>query len=348
MYRQVVQHTSYINEHCSTLRRLAMDCDRVTEVVDRVGPSTVALLSGRPDKVTSYVRSTEQFGKLAAFSRGMNHEITIDADMWLPDRPHETSLLFIGACKTSADLAAVLKNCETWSSRWLVVAGLATYGDTGADGQPGMNLAMGEFLRAHTRWTAVEAHPYNNGLHVFSCDSKDKREVPSWWTSAKNYTKARFKYEMAGEPDVDEAVYDLRLHACLMCPHRNGDICSICTCPVDDKALWATEDCPDKPSRWPSLTVLSDKKEEIKPQTAEKSVKSLEEQEMDTLRAALASKTPSVTHCRHQNVTSEVEITSGETITAAIQIRCMDCSTIFSFKDRPGDPKPVFQLSTLA
>src|SRR4051812_19569935 len=40
------------------------------------------------------------------------------------------------------------------------------------------------------------------------------------------------------------------MDACMVCPNRVAGTCGVCGCPVDKKASWDAEDCPDKPSRW--------------------------------------------------------------------------------------------------
>ncbi len=70
-----------------------------------------------------------------------------------------------------------------------------------------------------------------------------------------HYLGARVRWELAGRPVVSAAIRDAREAKCKTCPHYVDTTCKLCGCPLvdtalGDKLLWATEGCPDKPSRW--------------------------------------------------------------------------------------------------
>lgn len=56
------------------------------------------------------------------------------------------------------------------------------------------------------------------------------------------------KYAQQGAPNVDAEAYKERLHTCNKCPHLQNERCGLCGCIVEQKAKWATADCPD--NRW--------------------------------------------------------------------------------------------------
>lgn len=64
-----------------------------------------------------------------------------------------------------------------------------------------------------------------------------------------DFKKELVEYAKQGAPNVDENAYKNRLHTCNKCPHlKNAYRCGLCGCVVEEKAKWATADCPD--NRW--------------------------------------------------------------------------------------------------
>jgi hypothetical protein len=81
-----------------------------------------------------------------------------------------------------------------------------------------------------------------------SCDDEVKPAQaggPSMLRKLANFTYAVARYFVAGRPNVPEAEFHARLEMCHGCSMLLPDLsCSMCGCPVEDKALWATEVCP--------------------------------------------------------------------------------------------------------
>lgn len=86
---------------------------------------------------------------------------------------------------------------------------------------------------------------------------REKERRPSVATMAVNFAVALQKYVRAGMPNVPEPIYQERLSTCQRCRYLAGGACALCGCPVADKALWATEACPEK--RWDALVTLKGK-----------------------------------------------------------------------------------------
>jgi hypothetical protein len=61
-----------------------------------------------------------------------------------------------------------------------------------------------------------------------------------------NYAVAFTKHAAGGFKHVTEEVYEKRRAICESCPLLVDGECGLCGCPVEVKALWATEACPDK------------------------------------------------------------------------------------------------------
>ena len=83
------------------------------------------------------------------------------------------------------------------------------------------------------------------------------KKKPSVLDMVKNFAKEVTKYAKEGAPNVTEASYKKRLETCDSCEHlrRSAMRCGMCGCLVEQKAKWATANCPDK--RWPKEVVGS-------------------------------------------------------------------------------------------
>ena len=66
---------------------------------------------------------------------------------------------------------------------------------------------------------------------------------------AYNYFKAVSKSILGGFENVDSVTYYDRTYICSRCPNLNKDLeCDVCGCPIETKAAWKTEKCPE--NKW--------------------------------------------------------------------------------------------------
>tara|TARA_R110000823_G_scaffold20688_2_gene63089 strand:+ start:335 stop:571 length:237 start_codon:yes stop_codon:yes gene_type:complete len=73
---------------------------------------------------------------------------------------------------------------------------------------------------------------------------------PTKLKKLSNFTLAAAKFAAGGFIVSSKEVYDSRVLTCLACPSYNtdSDDCDICGCPVEVKAKWSTESCPE--NKW--------------------------------------------------------------------------------------------------
>lgn len=72
------------------------------------------------------------------------------------------------------------------------------------------------------------------------------KNTPSLMVKSYNYFKAVSKRILGGLENVNTSTYYDRVHTCSRCPKMNEDLeCSLCGCPIETKAAWKTEKCPD-------------------------------------------------------------------------------------------------------
>lgn len=94
------------------------------------------------------------------------------------------------------------------------------------------------------------------------------KKLPSFLQMMTNYAISSAKHIANGMKITTEEQYRNRLQACHECPHLNENKrCSLCGCPVENKAYRVTDYCPDTPPRWEKLTIG----EEGKPVSIKKS-----------------------------------------------------------------------------
>lgn len=91
----------------------------------------------------------------------------------------------------------------------------------------------------------------------------DKQMEPGYAEKVKNFANSTIKFFQSGRQKTSDAQYAERLSICETCDHCDKSVetwhCKLCGCPLKEsnywpgKARWATEDCPDKPPRWPKI-----------------------------------------------------------------------------------------------
>jgi hypothetical protein len=77
-------------------------------------------------------------------------------------------------------------------------------------------------------------------------------EGPPLWKKAVNFTGAVVGHVLAGLPVVTVEQQMARLEECEACPRldRVKRMCLECGCPVEEKTLWADQECPLPEPRW--------------------------------------------------------------------------------------------------
>jgi hypothetical protein len=71
--------------------------------------------------------------------------------------------------------------------------------------------------------------------------------LPPITTQLWNFARAVTNYTKSGFQNVDQSTYDRRMAECAACDKLNPDLrCTHCGCWVSEKALWASEDCPER------------------------------------------------------------------------------------------------------
>lgn len=244
---------SDFHEHLDTLKDLAAGCGHVSQIGIWGKPSRVALAyhgtaadfpvhfvdyspAARPEWAELSKHLGDRFKGVEWPSTGLEIE--------------STDLLFIDTYHTAEETYNLLARHSPKVSHYLVVHTTVTFGETGDNGGPGVMWGVRKFLSENRQWTAVRHDKNNHGLIILSRDDADKRQPPGTLRKALNFAKALAAHAKDGQRLVSDQRWELRMAECLTCPNRHHDVCGLCGCPVEKKASWAEQSCPDDPPRW--------------------------------------------------------------------------------------------------
>lgn len=164
VYQHVMTSWTDIVEHLGILRGLAMQCNHVVEFGLRTGMSTSVMLDGTKCKVTSYdiaacTQAVQAMRELAptrfTFIRGDSTKVSIET----------CDMLFIDSQHDYATLARELFMHHKQVKRWISMHDTHTFATKGMTaGDPGLQKAIDEFLRAYPEWRLQLHLPNQNGF----------------------------------------------------------------------------------------------------------------------------------------------------------------------------------------
>lgn len=155
-----------IVEHLPTLKRLAADCGHVTEIGRQKGVSTAALLAGRPQTLVSYdVADWPQATKIHNLAEHTKFDMCFGNSLSIKLEP--TDLLFIDSKHTYTHLRAELRRHAGAVKKYIVLHDTEVFGTRGEDNsEPGLLMAVEDFLSRDVKWHVAEQYLNNNGLMV--------------------------------------------------------------------------------------------------------------------------------------------------------------------------------------
>jgi hypothetical protein len=171
LYKELCDKKSDINEHLPTLRKLAGECNHITEFGVRTGLSTVAILDGMKEwaKLISYdfvedagVRELEKFAieewKDFSYIIADTRELDIDS----------TDMLFIDTLHNGDQLAIELDRAASKVRKYIVFHDTETFGKRWEEEwHDGLQWAMDSYLKYHNEWVVKKVYYNNNGLTVW-------------------------------------------------------------------------------------------------------------------------------------------------------------------------------------
>lgn len=153
--------------HMDQLRRLAAQCDHVTEFGTRTGASTTAILTGLEDggggTLISYDKEQTRFAPAPSDSVTWTFH-QADTRELPPIAP--TDLLFIDTLHTYDQVAAELKHADEVSA-FIVLHDTIMFGSMGEKGQRGITPAIYDFLAEECdSWRVFQHYPSTWGMLV--------------------------------------------------------------------------------------------------------------------------------------------------------------------------------------
>jgi hypothetical protein len=179
-YHSLIQTPSDINEHLSTLKKYADECDHITEMGVRWIVSTYAFLMGKPKTLISIdIQSPDTWNASLtpvqvyaleediAFNFILGNTLEIDIE--------QTDLLFIDTWHAYKQLKGELERHHSKVNKYIILHDTSnfefkdedSYEDWGWIGDDkGIWPAIEEFLQDHSEWTLHERFTHNNGLTI--------------------------------------------------------------------------------------------------------------------------------------------------------------------------------------
>lgn len=175
-----------LEKHLIRLRKLAKQCDHVTEFSTR-RESTVAFLAALPPKLVSH--NTEQ-DPLRQTLQYLHHTVQLPPSagaprvaVWgtgesLATEIEETDLLFLDTYGTGDILYQELTKHAPSVRRWIVRHDTAIFGEKGSDGEPGLAFAIKRFLEENPEWFIADHTAEQFGLTVLGRQERDRPAKP--------------------------------------------------------------------------------------------------------------------------------------------------------------------------
>lgn len=159
-YQELCATPSDINIHLPTLREYADKCEHVTEFGVRGCVSLHAFLASKANKVVAY--------DIANVAVPDCPKLTfINADVLEVDI-EPTDMLHIDTLHTFAQLHLELFWHADLVKKFIAMHDTTIFGEKGEDGEPGLNLAIKDFLTDNPEWSEIHRSEANNGLTILA------------------------------------------------------------------------------------------------------------------------------------------------------------------------------------
>lgn len=263
LFEEVKMRPRDLDQHADVIRSYASKVDSIAGFVKRQ-EWDVFLAAGRPKKLHIYQsekgylrdhlhaaidveqkgvkagpRWVHEYSQTLAGSDGKGDSLHVDlpepVDMLVIDTVHHANRLY-------AELTRHHKNVR----RFIMLRGVKQFGETAenAPGEPGLMVAMRQFVMENPQWSMLDFRPEQYGFAVFGCDNRDKPKPPPWWEMGLNFIKSQFAHLITGGGSVPEDVQKQRLSFCAVCPARRNGQCTACGCQLTAKVDQPTAFCP--------------------------------------------------------------------------------------------------------
>ena len=148
--------------------------------------------------------------------------------------------------KADSDLTAWLELLDPAEVRFAVIPGTQAEVENDA----GTLGTLRRFMLSRPEWSVLKHATDGEGLTVIGSWDRDKPKLPGTLTLVGNLAKAVAGYAASGMQDRTPEQVAECLKVCSLCELRRGVACSVCGCPVVDRARMASNPCPV--GKWPN------------------------------------------------------------------------------------------------
>jgi hypothetical protein len=160
---------SDIAEHLPLLFALATRAEIIVEFGVRSGKSTTAFLAGqslipKPTRLFSFDINDYSKVFVGKFMPG-DEWVFARADTSVMPTIPECEILFIDTLHTANQVRRELRHADRVESM-IILHDTVLFGENGEANEPGINLAIAEFLASHSHWRKLKEYQHNNGLMI--------------------------------------------------------------------------------------------------------------------------------------------------------------------------------------
>ncbi len=167
MYKSRCEQKSDINEHLPTLYRYAEDRDHITEFGTRFGVSIWAFLKAGPEKCHTYdIVREKSVDEIERICKEEKQHFEFHLKSSLETEIETTELLFIDTRHTEKQVFQELTLHERSVAEYIIMHDVVSFGETGEEGERGLNYGIREFLSINSDWRINDYYTNNNGLLV--------------------------------------------------------------------------------------------------------------------------------------------------------------------------------------
>lgn len=171
LYQQYANRISSIYQHLPVIRELTSEVDHITEFSSNVDEgAAIAVLVAEPKTFISYRPKGLETKSLL--------QLTDTAWITYKEEPSreiaETEFLIIDTFHTYQQLKRELETHHIKVSKYIAIAGTATFGNVGQDGShPGMRQAIADFIDSEFQWSICHENHSNNGFTILEREDYD-------------------------------------------------------------------------------------------------------------------------------------------------------------------------------
>ena len=179
----IISKSIDIHEHLPTLKSYAEKYNHITEMGARWGSSTIALLTGQPEKLISYdIKITNEIQQIIDISKSLKTDFIFQERDTLSIEIDQTDVLFIDTLHTYNQLYSELTRHSSKVNHVIILHDTVSFKDKDEHiykhasnlikdmpkNKTGLYAAVTDFISLNKEWGIEKEFKNNNGLMILS------------------------------------------------------------------------------------------------------------------------------------------------------------------------------------